>query len=107
MWGRRRSSQLQVEAEPAKQRGVDFAWKTHSAITDWTAKVDAKAAIVLSLGGVLLGFFVTLSDDNRALDNLVGWRFIVERIGLGLMALGVIGAGLVVAPRLNRKQAKK
>jgi hypothetical protein len=55
-------------------RGVEFAWKTHSAIADWTAKVDSKAAIILSMGGVLLGFLVTLSSGARLLAGLTGWR---------------------------------
>jgi MFS family permease len=88
------------------ERGVTFAWNTHSAITDWTAKVDYKAAIVLSLGGILLGFFVSLSSKGRILDHLHAWRLVVERLGLGWSILGVLLAGFVVTPRLNRRLAK-
>jgi hypothetical protein len=103
----------QTEAETSSheglvpgERGVAFAWKTHNAITDWTAKVDYKAAIVLSLGGILLGFFVTLSAQGRLLAGLRTGHVIVERIGLGFTILGVLLAGLVVAPRLNRRASK-
>lgn len=109
MFGRRRPSVAPTSADETERpnRGVDFAWRTHGAITDWTAKVDTKAAIVLSLGGVLLGFFVTLSGSNRVLANLQGWRLAVEWVGLAMVAIAVLCAGLVVAPRLNRRQSKK
>jgi hypothetical protein len=95
--------QSEHKVQEAGERGVTFAWTTHSAITDWTAKVDTKAAIVLSLGSVLLGFFVTLSGKGRILDDMHGWRLILERVGLGWSAIGVVLASLVVAPRLNRR----
>ena len=34
---------------------TEFAWRTHSAITDWTAKVDVKASIVLALETAIMG----------------------------------------------------
>jgi hypothetical protein len=95
-----------VDATSSGERGVTFAWKVHSAITDWTAKVDYKAAIVLSLGGIILGFFVTLSSNGRLLAHLYGWRLVVERVGLSWSILGVLLAGFVVAPRLNRRLAR-
>lgn len=91
----------------SRKAGVEFAWHAHSAITDWTAKVDSKASIVLSLGGAVLGFFVTLSASHRALAGLLGWRLLVERAGFLAVALSVFGAALVVAPRLNRRQSKQ
>lgn len=90
-------------ADNSDQRGVEFAWKVHGAISDWTAKVDAKAAIVLSLGGVVLGFFVTLSVDGRILAHLQGWHLTLERLGIASTAVGVLLATLVVIPRLNRR----
>lgn len=105
-----RGRHLRAPSEPApdtEERGVTFAWKAHTAITDWTAKVDSKAAIVLSAGGVLLGFLVTLSGNGRVLAHLTGSRLLVERTGLGSIGLGVFLAALVVAPRLNRHASKK
>lgn len=95
-------------AEPGQsiERSIKFAWNTHGAITDWTAKVDYKAAIVLSLGGVLLGFFVTLSNGSHLLAHIHGWQLTIERLGLGSSALGVLLAGFVVTPRLNRRITK-
>lgn len=102
----RRTSEHLAETKASVEPGISFAWKTHSAITDWTAKVDYKAAIVLSLGGVVLGFFVTLSGHGRVLANLHGAALIVEQIGLSACIIGVLLAGLVVAPRLNRRQTR-
>jgi hypothetical protein len=102
----RKRQDLNVPSSDAKrsgERGVTFAWNTHNAITDWTAKVDYKAAVVLSLGGILLGYFVALSSGDRVLAHLHGWRLVVERMGLGWSTLGVVLAGFVVAPRLNRR----
>ena len=99
---RRRSA-----AKPESSAGVDFGWRTHAAITDWTAKVDTKASIILSISGVLLGFCVTLSTNKRVLAGLEGWHLMVERIGLVGLASGVVLAGLVVMPRLNRRKSKK
>jgi hypothetical protein len=93
--------------EESKANGVDFAWRTHAAITDWTAKADAKATIVLSLGGVVLGFYVTLSGNKRALSHLHGWRHVIVWVGYSLTVLGIAAAARVVMPRLKRREAKR
>lgn len=104
---RLRTSATSPTPEAENERGLDFAWRTHTAITDWTAKVDSKASIVLGLGGVLLGFCVTLSVRGRALSGLTGWRGITEALGLAIISLGVLLTALVVAPRLTRRAAKQ
>lgn len=96
-----------ADVRQPSSRGVEFAWKVHAAITDWTAKVDTKAAIVLSLGGIVLGFFVTLSGSGRALVGLTGWRQVVSSTGIGLASAGVLIAAFVVMPRLNSRSARK
>lgn len=87
--------------------GLDFGWKTHSAITDWTGKVDSKASAVLSLGGAVLGFIIVLSAQDRILTQLEGWRYVIRNIGIALFILGVFSAALVVMPRLGRIKARK
>ncbi|HEY4964156.1 MAG TPA: Pycsar system effector family protein [Candidatus Saccharimonadales bacterium] len=87
--------------------GVEFSWKVHSAITDWTAKVDTKASIILSLGGVVLGFIIALSTNHRILTNLYGWRALFRVAGLTVFSLGVVLAALVVMPRLGRRKSKR
>lgn len=103
---RRNPDQATPGPDTSGQRGVEFGWKTHSAINEWTAKVDSKAAIVLSLGGLLLGFIITLSSSGRPLADLQGWHLIVGRVGVGLTALGVLLAAFVVTPRLNRRHTR-
>jgi hypothetical protein len=88
-------------------RGATFAWKVHSAITDWTAKVDAKASISLALESAIFGFVITLSSTGRVLDNLQGSRLLLFRGGLLALGAGIVLAALVVMPRLGRATAKR
>lgn len=93
--------------DEANVRAAGFAWKTHTAITDWTARVDTKAAIVLSISAAVLGFLVTLSGNGRVLANLAGWRLLVERAGLVAIVLGIMLAASVVLPKLRGRRARK
>jgi hypothetical protein len=99
---RRREEKVQLA-----DNTIDFAWKVHTAVVDWTAKVDTKAAIVLSLGGALLGFFVTLSSTGRALADLHGWRSATCWVGVAAVGSGVLFAAFVVMPRLHSRRARQ
>jgi Family of unknown function (DUF5706) len=61
---------------------------------------------VLSLGGVLLGFCITLSTGGRLLTGLTHWQLQLMRCGLALLSVGVLLAALVVMPRLGRRSAR-
>lgn len=98
---------LTQDAGVNESRGIEFAWRVHSATTDWTAKVDTKASIVLGFGGVLIGFLISLSAKGRVLGGLQGWQLLLERIGVGVIALGAILAAFVVLPRLGRRKTWK
>ena len=87
--------------------GVNFAWRTHQALVGWTASVDTKAAITLSLGGVILGFYISQGSSNHILLSAHRWQSVTEIIGMCLTVIGVIISGLVIAPRLNRRLTKK
>lgn len=87
--------------------GVEFGWKIHSAITDWIAKVDTKASIMLSLGGVALGFFITLYANHIFVIGLYGWRAFFRNIGVALFCIGIILAASVVTPHLRKRNSKK
>lgn len=76
----------------------EFAWRTHSAITDWTAKVDVKASIVLALETAIMGAVITLSGRDRPLSALHGWPLGTYRIGILLMTFGITMAGLGGVP---------
>lgn len=67
---------------------TEFAWRTHSAITDWTAKVDAKASIVLALESAIMGAVITFSGRDRPLSALQGWPLGSYRLGSLLMGIG-------------------
>jgi hypothetical protein len=95
----------QTEPDPAVA-AVEFAWRTHTAITDWTAKVDAKASIVLALESAIVAAVITFSGKDRPLSALRGWPLGSYRVGILLMAIGIGLAGLVVLPRLNRRRAR-
>jgi hypothetical protein len=85
---------------------AEFAWRTHSAITDWTAKVDAKASIVLALESAIMAAVITFSGRDRPLSALHGWPLATYRFGILLMAIGITLAGLVVFPYLDRRKAR-
>jgi hypothetical protein len=85
---------------------AEFAWRTHSAITDWTAKVDAKASIVLALESAIVAAVITFSGKDRPLSALRGWPLGTYRLGILLMAAGIALAGLVVLPSLDRCKAR-
>ena len=85
----------------------DFAWKVHAALDAWTAKVDSKASIVLGLETASIGFIVALSAANKAFSQLRGTPLTAFRIGLSLLALGVLLAGATVFPQLSRRRSRR
>jgi hypothetical protein len=85
---------------------AEFAWRTHSAIIDWTAKVDAKASIVLALESAIAAVMITFSGKDRPLSALRGWPLGTYRLGILFLAIGIALAGLVVLPYLDRRNAK-
>jgi hypothetical protein len=106
-WWPHAKKEVETPSTPPDERGLAFAWQTHAAISDWTSKVDTKSSIVLSLGGAVLGFCITLTADGRLLDGLHGWSDRFVTAGLGTLALGVLVAAFAVFPRLKRRQARK
>ncbi|MFE5643258.1 Pycsar system effector family protein [Rhodococcus sp. NPDC056516] len=80
---------------------VETAWKIHSALTDWTGKVDTKASFALTIQSALLVGVVTLSSKDRVFEHLSGWAVVWYVIGNCLLVLGVICAVWVVRPRLR------
>ncbi|MEI4745895.1 MAG: Pycsar system effector family protein [Rhodococcus qingshengii] len=80
---------------------VDTAWKIHSALTDWTGKVDTKASFALTIESALLVGVVTLSSKDRIFNHLSGWAVFWYVLGIALLVLGVVCAAWVVRPRLR------
>ena len=84
---------------------IEDAWKIHGAVTDWTGKVDAKAAFVLTIESAVITAVLVGRGEGQQLATLVGlWRGIA--LGAGLLALGVsvVLAAMVVVPNIRRSR---
>lgn len=85
---------------------IDFAWKIHAALVDWTGKVDTKASFALTIETALLAGVVTLSGDGRVFHNLNGWAVAWYVLGILLLIAAVLCAAWVVRPRLRGANLK-
>ncbi|AII10785.1 Pycsar system effector family protein [Rhodococcus opacus] len=83
------------------QDPTDAAWKVHSALIDWTGKVDTKASFALTIESALLVGVITLSSKDRVFEHLSGWAVFWYVLGITLLILGVVCAAWVVRPRLR------
>jgi Family of unknown function (DUF5706) len=82
-----------------------FAWRVHEALQDWTAKVDTKASIVMSLETALLSGIVAFSGSRTSVYP-VGWA-LSHHCGLVLLLASIVIAGAVVFPQLRRRDSVK
>lgn len=86
----------------------DRAWRIHSALTDWTGKVDAKATFCFALESAALVVIGNLTGEGRLFDTrqtyMQKWLF---AIGVSLLVAGIFCAALVVIPRTNRAAARR
>ncbi|WP_086150513.1 Pycsar system effector family protein [Cellulosimicrobium sp. KWT-B] len=86
---------------PAKSQepeALDTAWRIHDAQSDWTGKVDAKAAFALTIHSALLVVVVTLFNHLGSPLEYVLYGACVTSL--------LTGAGLaanVVSPRLRSR----
>src|SRR6266508_1679989 len=101
---RRRES---LPAPEPPHAAVDFAWKVHAAQEAWTAKVDGKAAIVLSLETAVLAVLFAVESPRLLLGRLVGWRSVLADTGVGLHVIAVTLAAAAVIPLLGRTRELK
>lgn len=86
---------------------IDTGWKIHSAIIDWTGKVDSKANFVLTIESALLAGVVALTGDHRRLSHLRSWRAQAGFwSGVAVLASGVLSVAWVVRPRLRSRKLK-
>lgn len=104
--------QVVVVVEAMSQRrnelsGVEFAWRVHSALDTWTGKVDTKASIALAIEVAVLGFVITLSEEDRPLAGLSGGDLNLYNIGLVFLVLSVLLSMFVVAPQLSRWKTRQ
>lgn len=84
---------------------IEDAWKVHSAITDWTGKVDAKAAFILTIESAVVAAVIVGRAEGHQLEFLVGiWRGIVLSAGLLALGVSVVLAAMVVVPNIRRSK---
>lgn len=83
----------------------EFAWRVHSALIDWTGKVDSKASFSLTIESAVLGGIVALSGSDSPLGKLRTcselWLY---RGGILFLALGVIAAVMAVIPQIRSRR---
>lgn len=91
-------------------RAVNTAWSVHSALGDWTGRVDAKASIFLTLEAALLAAIIHVSGRGGSLakaaleTRLERWTYWV---GIALICASILFAAGVVTPQLRRWASRK
>jgi hypothetical protein len=100
-------------SEPEETRsdhseGVDFGWRVHQAIQDWTRAVDQKASIALTIAIVLatLAAHEVLGPDGGLHDAAGAKLWVIRAMGATFTA-SVILAMSVVVPSLGWRRSKR
>ena len=102
MW--RRSAPPTRDAPP----GIDFGWRVHVAIQEWTKSVDQKASIILVFSVAL----ATLAgrevfNATGGLHDASGARlWLVRAMGLAFATSAALATS-VVLPHLRRRRARR
>ncbi|MFD9029001.1 Pycsar system effector family protein [Streptomyces parvulus] len=88
-------------------QAVETAWRIHTELGSWTAKVDAKASFALTLESAATAGVIALSTNDHVLANLHGWgtRSLLWT-GTVLILISGIFSMLVVVPRLRARKVK-
>ncbi|QFG20437.1 Pycsar system effector family protein [Actinomadura sp. WMMB 499] len=84
-----------------------YAWRVHQALHDWTAKVDAKASVILTLETAILGLIVAFAQSGKRLERLTTLETWTFAAGLVLLVAAILLAGAAVFPQLNRRDARR
>lgn len=77
---------------------VETAWHIHSAIMDWTGKVDSKASITLALESAVVVAAFSFSDSGQFFAQRRGWENHLYLGGLALLGVAIVLVGSVVMP---------
>ncbi len=92
--------------EESSAFGVDFAWKAHDSISDWTARVDIKASVLLSIDSGLVGLIVALSSGTGPLSGLKNGAVVSYRLGVVALCISTALAIGVIFPQLDRRATR-
>ena len=107
-WRRRADTPVRpLGLEQGHHAGIEFAWRVHAAQETWTAKVDGKAAIVLSLETAVLAALFAVQSPNLLLGRLIGWRSIMSDTGVAFHIAAVVFAAAAVIPMLGPRGRHK
>lgn len=83
---------------------LDTAWRVHQAQSEWTSRVDAKAAFAFTIESAAIATTVALTAEGRLFADLkLWWLVVLYAVALGLLLTAAGFAALVVIPRLRRR----
>lgn len=99
MW--RKASPAKCHEVDMNQRGIDFAWRVHSAQETWTAKVDGKAAILFTIELVLLAALIAAHGHGKIIGRMHHDPRLMAEIGTVLAFVSTFLVGGAVIPRLG------
>jgi hypothetical protein len=92
-----------ASAGTKENASVSTAWNIHSALADWTGKVDVKASIALSTELALVTAVITALSSRFELIRPEGaFTLATLYLGVGLLMSGAFLAIAAVVPRLGR-----
>lgn len=84
-----------------------YSSRVHQALHEWTAKVDTKASVVLSLETAVFGAVLAFSSGAKPLAHLDSFELWFYRLGISFLVGAILCAGAAVFPQLNRRDARR
>lgn len=85
----------------------DFAWNIHQSLQDWTAKVDIKASIIMTLEAGLSSIILAFSGPIRFPNHPDRALFWVHRSGLVLLFVSIALAGAALFPQIRHRASAR
>ena len=101
-----KSVRSRVEGDRDRESFGVYAWRVSQALHDWTAKVDMKASVILSVETAIFGVILLFAGKGKPLGHLTGFSVWIFRIGIFLIILAIVAAGAAIFPQLNRREAR-
>lgn len=102
----RRRSEAATPAAPPP--GIEFGWRVHLALQEWTRSVDQKASIILvfSVALATLAGREAFDSDGGLHDAAGAQLWVVRAMGVAFAAAALLAIS-VVLPRLRRRAARR